>query len=155
MDIVAIGMAFIRLVLGIVFAVAALYMATWVLGKLTKEFNEWEEIAKGNYAVAVYIAGVFISVAIIVGPGISGLFRTLDLVGIMLGFIQLVIALGIAVAAQYIGLSTLSKLVKTIDVWTELKNKNVAVGIVAAAIVIAVGTIVSQGVESIILAIFV
>jgi uncharacterized membrane protein YjfL (UPF0719 family) len=155
MDIVAIGMAFIRLVLGIVFAVAALYIATWVLGKLTKEFNEWEEIAKGNYAVAVYIAGVFISVAIIVGPGISGLFRTLDLVGIMLGFIQLVIALGIAVVAQYIGLSTLSKLVKTIDVWAELKNKNVAVGIVAAAIVIAVGTIVSQGVESIILAIFV
>ena len=144
MDIVAIGMAFIRLVLGIVFAVVALYMATWVLGKLTKEFKEWEEIAKGNYAVAVYIAGIFISVAIIVGPGISGLFRTLDLAGIILGFLQLILALG---------LSTLGKLIKTIDVWTELKNKNVAVGIVAAAIVIAVGTIVSQGVESIILAI--
>ena len=153
MDIVAIGMAFIRLVLGIVFAVVALYIATWVLGKLTKEFKEWEEIAKGNYAVAIYIAGIFISVAIIVGPGISGLFRTLDLTGIILGFLQLILALGLAVVAQYIGLSTLGKLVKTIDVWAELKNKNVAVAIVAAAIVIAVGTIVSQGVESIILAI--
>jgi hypothetical protein len=103
--------------------------------------------------VAIYIAGIFISVAIIVGPGISGLFRTLDLVGIILGFLQLILALGLAVVAQYIGLSTLGKLVKTIDVWAELKNKNVAVAIVAAAIVIAVGTIVSQGVESIILAI--
>ena len=154
MDIVAISMAFIRLVLGIVFAVAALYIATWVLGKLAKEFKEWEEIAKGNYAVAVYIAGIFISVAIIVGPGISGLFRTLDLVGITLGFLQLILALGLAVVAQYIGLSTLGKLVKTIDVWAELKKGNTAVGIVTAAVVIAIGTIVSQGVVSIIEALF-
>ena len=55
---------------------------------------------------------------------------------------------------QYIGLSVLSKLTKGVEQWKELKNGNVAIGIVMAAIVIAIATIVAKGVESIIAAIF-
>jgi len=154
MNIVLIGLAFLRLVLAIIFAIIGLYIASWVLGKLTKEIKEWEEIGKGNYAVAIYMAGIFISVAIILGPGIAGLFRTIDLIGIALGFAQLVLALILAVAMQYIGLSVLGKLTKGVKEWAELKKGNVAIGIVMAAIVIALGTIVAQGVESIISAIF-
>jgi uncharacterized membrane protein YjfL (UPF0719 family) len=153
-DLVLVGLAILRLVLAIVFAVAGLYIASWVLGKLTKGLDEWEEIGKGNSAVAIYVAGIFISVAIIVGPGVIGLFRTFDLVGIIVGFVQLVLALALAVAMQYIGLSFLGRLTKGFDEWAELKKGNVAVGIVVAAIVIAIGTIVSQGVISIITAIF-
>lgn len=153
-DLVLVGLAILRLVLAIVFAVAGLYIASWVLGKLTKGLDEWEEIGKGNNAVAIYVAGIFISVAIIVGPGVIGLFRTFDLVGIIVGFVQLVLALALAVAMQYVGLSFMGKLTKGFDEWAELKKGNVAVGIVMAAIVIAIGTIVSQGVISIIAAIF-
>jgi len=42
---------------------------------------------------------------------------------------------------------------KELDEWNELKKGNAAVGIVMAAIVIAISTIVSQGVASIIAAI--
>ncbi|MEM2901287.1 MAG: DUF350 domain-containing protein [Candidatus Bathyarchaeia archaeon] len=154
MSVVLVGLAFLRLVLAIIFAILGLYIASWVLGKLTKEIDEWEEIGKGNYAVAIYMAGIFISVAIIVGPGIIGLFRTLDVLGIVLGFVQLVLALILAVAMQYVGLSFLGKLTKGIEDWKELKKGNVAIGIIMAAIVIAIATIVSQGVESIIQAIF-
>ncbi len=153
-DPVLIGLAIIRLILAIVFAVAGLYMAAWVLGHATKEIDEWTEIGKGNYAVAVYMAGIFISVAIIVGPGIIGLFRTLDAVGIILGFVQLVIALALAMVMQFIGLSVLGRLTQDIDEWKGLKKGNVAIGIVMASIVIAISTIVAQGVESIIEAIF-
>ena len=153
-DLALIALAIIRLILAIVFAVAGLYIASWVLGKLTKALDEWEEIGKGNSAVAVYMAGIFISVAIIVGPGIIGLFRTLDIVGIVVGFIQLVLALALAVAMQYVGLSFLGKITKGLDEWAELKKGNIAVGIVMAAVVIAIGTIVSQGVVSIIEALF-
>lgn len=153
-DLALIGLAIIRLVLAIVFAVAGLYIASWVLGRLTKDLDEWQEIGKGNSAVAVYMAGIFISVAIIVGPGIIGLFRTLDIVGIALGFIQLVLALALAVAMQYVGLSFLGKLTKGLDEWAELKKGNIAVGIVMAAVVVAIGAIVSQGVVSIIEALF-
>ena len=155
MGLASIGLAFLRLVLSISFAVIGLYIASWVLGKLTKEISEWEEISKGNQAVAIYMAGIFLSVAIIMGPGILGLFRTMEIVGIALGFVQLIFALVLAVVAQYIGLSVLSKLIKGVDAWEELKNGNIAVAIVMAATVVAVGTIVAFGVQSIIEAIFV
>jgi uncharacterized membrane protein YjfL (UPF0719 family) len=153
-DLALITLAIIRLVLAIVFAVAGLYIASWVLGRLTKALDEWQEIGNGNSAVAIYMAGIFISVAIIIGPGIIGLFRTLDIIGIVVGFIQLILALALAVAMQYVGLSFLSRLTKGFDEWAELKKGNVAVGIVMAAIVVAIGTIVSQGVVSIIAALF-
>lgn len=153
-DLALIALAIIRLVLAIIFAVAGLYIASWVLGRLTKGIDEWQEIGKGNSAVAVYMAGIFVSVAIIVGPGVVGLFRTLDLVGIVVGFVQLVLALALAVAMQYVGLSFLGRLTKGFDEWAELKKGNIAVGIVMAAIVIAIGAIVSQGVVSIIEALF-
>lgn len=155
MGLASIGLAFLRLVLSISFAVIGLYVASWVLGKLTKEINEWEEISKGNNAVAIYMAGIFLSVAIIMGPGILGLFRTMEIVGIALGFVQLIFALILAVAAQYIGLSVLSKLMQNVDAWEELRNRNIATAIVMAATVVAVGTIVATGVQSIIEVIFV
>ncbi len=55
-----------------------------VLGKLTKEINEWDELNKGNYAVTVYMGGIFVSVVIIIGSGILGLFKTLEMFGIIL-----------------------------------------------------------------------
>jgi uncharacterized membrane protein YjfL (UPF0719 family) len=153
-DLALVALAIVRLALAIVFAVGGLYIASWVLGRLTKDLDEWQEIGKGNSAVAVYVAGIFISVAIIVGPGIIGLFRTLDIIGIVVGFIQLVLALALAVAMQYVGLSFLGRLTKGLNEWAELKKGNVAVGIVMAAVVIAIGAIVSQGVVSIIEALF-
>jgi uncharacterized membrane protein YjfL (UPF0719 family) len=154
MDVALIGFALLRLVLAIVFAILGLYIASWVLGRLTKAIDEWEEIEKGNYAVAIYMAGIFISVAIIIGPGVIGLFRTFDLIGIVVGFVQLVLALALAVVMQYVGLWVFGKLTKELDEWAQLKKGNAAVGIVMAAIVIAISTIVSQGVASIIAAIF-
>jgi uncharacterized membrane protein YjfL (UPF0719 family) len=154
MDVALIGFALLRLVLAILFAIVGLYIASWVLGKLTKAIDEWEEIEKGNYAVAIYMAGIFISVAIIIGPGVIGLFRTFDLIGIGVGFGQLVLALALAVLMQYVGLRVFGELTKELDEWAQLKKGNAAVGIVMAAIVIAISTIVSQGVASIIAAIF-
>ncbi|MEM3507605.1 MAG: DUF350 domain-containing protein [Candidatus Bathyarchaeia archaeon] len=154
MSAILIGLAFLRLILGIVFAIVGLYIASWVLGKLTKEIDEWEEIGKGNIAVAIYMAGIFTSVAIIVGPGIIGLFRTLDVIGIAIGFVQLILALALAVAMQYIGLSVFGKLTKGINEWAELKRGNIAISVMMAAIVIAVSAIVAKGVESLIAAIF-
>ena len=154
MGLASIGLAFVRLVLSLSFAIIGLYIASWVLGRLTKKINEWEEIREGNYAVAIYMASIFVSVSIIIGPGILGLFRTLELIGIMLGFVQLIIALILAIVVQYVGLSIFNKLIK-IDIWIELKNRNIAISIVIAGIVIAISSIVAKGIQSIIEAILV
>jgi uncharacterized membrane protein YjfL (UPF0719 family) len=147
-----VGLAIVRLIFAIIFAVAAIYIASSVLGRLTKQFKEWDEIKKGNVAVAIYMAGIFVSIATIIGPGVTGLFVRLDILAIVWGFVQLIIALALAVAAQYAGLSVLNKLTKDIDEWMELKKGNVAVGVVMAAVVIAIAAVVSQGVASLLTA---
>ena len=68
-----IGTAILQLVLGIVLAVIAIYIALNVLDKLTKGIEEFEEIKKGNVAVAVMMAGVIIAVAVILQSGVIGI----------------------------------------------------------------------------------
>ena len=73
----AIGTAFIQLILGIVLAVGAIYLALYVLDKLTKGVDEFGEIKKGNVAVALMMGGVIIAVAVIIQSGVIGITAAL------------------------------------------------------------------------------
>jgi len=73
----AIGTAFIQLILGIVLAVGAIYLALFVLDKLTKGVDEFNEIKKGNVAVALMMGGVIIAVAVIIQSGVIGITAAL------------------------------------------------------------------------------
>ncbi|MCU0632199.1 MAG: DUF350 domain-containing protein [Methanolinea sp.] len=75
--ITAIGVAFLQLVLGIVLAIGAIYLALNILDKLTKGVNEFEEIRKGNVAVALEMAGVIIATAVIIQSGVIGITTAL------------------------------------------------------------------------------
>ena len=66
-----IGVAFIQLILGILLAIGGIYIALNILDKLTKGIEEFEELKKGNVAVALEMAGVIIAVALIIQSGIS------------------------------------------------------------------------------------
>lgn len=154
MSVAAVGLAFLRLVLAIVFAMVALYIAAAVLNRLLKGVDLWAELGKGNVAMGILTAGIFISVAAIVAPGVAGLFKRIAPLPIVLGFVQLVIAIGLAVAMQYLGLWVFGKLTREIEEWEELKKGNVAIGVAMAAIVIAVAVVVTQGVATLIEAVF-
>jgi len=73
----AIGIAFIQLILGILLAIGAIYLALNILDKLTKGIEEFEELKKGNVAVALEMAGVIIAVALIIQSGIGGITTAL------------------------------------------------------------------------------
>ena len=73
----AIGIAFVQLILGILLAIGAIYLALKVLDKLTKGIEEFEELKKGNVAVALEMAGVIIAVALVIQTGISGITTAL------------------------------------------------------------------------------
>jgi uncharacterized membrane protein YjfL (UPF0719 family) len=73
----AIGAAFIQLILGIVLAIIAIYLALNVLDKLTKRVDEFNEIKKGNIAVALEMAGVIIAVAVVIQSGVLGITAAL------------------------------------------------------------------------------
>jgi uncharacterized membrane protein YjfL (UPF0719 family) len=74
---VAITAAVLQLVLGIVLAIASIYLALNILDKLTEGIDEFEELKKGNVAVALEMAGVIVAVAFIIQTGVIGITAAL------------------------------------------------------------------------------
>ncbi len=69
--------AFLQLILGIILAVGVIYLALSVLDRITHGVNEFEEIKKGNVAVALMMAGVIVATAIIIQAGVIGITSAL------------------------------------------------------------------------------
>lgn len=74
--------------------------------------------------------------------------------GVVLGFIQLILGLSLAAFAITKGLAVLSKLLGGIDIWDEIKKKNLAVALLAAGVVISYTTVIGSGIESMTRALF-
>ncbi|HLB70333.1 MAG TPA: DUF350 domain-containing protein [Candidatus Methanoperedens sp.] len=142
----------IQLVIAIILAVVALYIGFSVLGWITKGIEEEKEIAKGNTAVGILVATVFIAIAIVVQSGVigvsTGISKALggDLIPLIASIFQLILGIILAIAAIYLALNVLDKLTKGIDEFEELKKGNVAVALEMAGVIIAVAIIIQAGV---------
>lgn len=68
------------------------------------------------------------------------------LLGLFLAFVQLIIGLILSIATIYLGISLLDVLTKGVDYWDELKNGNIAIGILVAAVVVSISLVVQSGV---------
>lgn len=157
-SIVNAGIGLLQLVIAIVLAVAALYIGFYVLGWITKGIEEEKEIAKGNAAVGILVASVFIAIGIVVQSGVAGVsdgLKTAWDVGILsmggmiaigLSILQLIIGVGLAVGAIYLALNILDKLTKGIEEFEELKKGNVAVALEMAGVIITTAIIIQSGV---------
>ena len=161
MEIINAVVGIIQLVIAIILAVAALYIGFSVLGKITKGIDEEKEIAKGNTAVGILVASVFIAIGIVVQSGVSGISvgisqamkaGFLSPVGIAIIFVsivQLILGIVLAIVAIYLALNILDKLTKGIDEFAELKKGNVAVALEMAGVIITVAIIIQSGVMGI------
>ncbi len=150
----------IQLVIAIILAVVALYIGFSVLGKITKGIDEEKEIAKGNTAVGILVASVFIAIGIVVQSGVSGISKgiaaalsvpdgILSITGIaiiIVSIIQLILGIVLAIVAIYLALNILDKLTKGIEEFEELKKGNVAVALEMAGVIITVAIIIQSGV---------
>lgn len=67
MDLTIIVLNFVYAVLG----VALMFIAYRVIDRLTPEVNFPEELRKGNVAVAIFVAAIFISVALVIGGALN------------------------------------------------------------------------------------
>jgi uncharacterized membrane protein YjfL (UPF0719 family) len=76
-DWLAIVASLIQLILGIILAIGAIYLALNILDRLTKGVDEFEEIKKGNVAVSLMMAGVIVSTALIIQSGVIGITSAL------------------------------------------------------------------------------
>ena len=150
----------LQLVIAIILAVVALYIGFSVLGKITKGIDEEKEIAKGNTAVGILVASVFIAIGIVVQSGVQGISTGLTqamkpeigilssggIAIIIVSILQLVLGIVLAIAAIYLALNILDKLTKEIDEFAELKKGNVAVALEMAGVIITVAIIIQSGV---------
>jgi uncharacterized membrane protein YjfL (UPF0719 family) len=148
----------IQLIISIIFAVLALYIGFAVLSKINKNMDEEKEIARGNAAVGIIVAAVFVAIALVVQSGVSGLsvgikkalnvgILTVDgLLAIGTAFIQLILGIVLAVGAIYLALYILDKLTKGVDEFEEIKKGNIAVALMMGGVIIAVAVIIQSGV---------
>ncbi len=148
----------IQLIVSIIFAVLALYIGFAVLGKITKGINEEKELAKGNAAVGIIVAAVFVAIALVVQSGVSGLTVGINkaisvgilsvdgLLAIGVSLIQLILGIVLAVAAIYLALNILDKLTKGVEEFEEIRKGNVAVALEMGGVIIAVAVIIQSGV---------
>ncbi len=148
----------IQLIVSIIFAVLALYIGFAVLGKITKGINEEKELAKGNAAVGIIVAAVFVAIALVVQSGVSGLTVGINkaisvgilsvdgLLAIGVSLIQLILGIVLAVGAIYLALNILDKLTKGVEEFEEIRKGNVAVALEMGGVIIAVAVIIQSGV---------
>ena len=83
----------LSIVIGVVNLLISLWVATAVislaiktLDKSTEKIEEMKEIAKGNVAVAVMVAGVLLAVSHVVGSAVTGLASILNIHNLMTQF---------------------------------------------------------------------
>ena len=148
----------IQLIISIIFAVLALYIGFAVLTKINKNMDEEKEIARGNVAVGIIVAAVFVAIALVVQSGVSGLSVGINkalsvgilsvdgLLAIGVAFIQLILGIVLAVGAIYLALYVLDKLTKGVDEFEEIKKGNIAVALMMGGVIIAVAVIIQSGV---------
>jgi uncharacterized membrane protein YjfL (UPF0719 family) len=151
--IMGVGIGVVQLIVGLVLAIASIYIGLSMFGKFTKGINEEEELKKGNVAVGILQAAIILSIANVVQTGVVGLTGALTLGfsinAIIAGVIQLIVGLVLAVVAIYMAINVLDKITKNIDEMAEIKKGNVAVAILMAGVLIAVSFVVQAGVSGI------
>jgi len=148
----------IQLIISIIFAVLALYIGFAVLIKINKNMDEEKELARGNVAVGIIVAAVFVAIALVVQSGVSGLSVGINkaismgilsvdgLLAIGVAFTQLILGIVLAVGAIYLALYVLAKLTKGFDEFEEIKKGNIAVALMMGGVIIAVAVIIQSGV---------
>lgn len=151
--ILGIGVGVLQLVVGLILAIASIYIGLSLFGKFTKGINEEEELKKGNAAVGILQAAIILSIANVVQSGVVGLTGAFtvgfSINAIIAGIIQLLVGIILAVVAIYMAINVLDRITKNIDEMEELKKGNVAVAILMAGVLIAVSYVVQAGVSGI------
>jgi uncharacterized membrane protein YjfL (UPF0719 family) len=151
--IMGVGIGVVQLIVGLVLAIASIYIGLSMFGKFTKGIDEEEELKKGNVAVGILQAAIILSIANVVQSGVVGLTGALTLGfsinAIIAGVIQLIVGIALAVVAIYMAINVLDKITKGIDEMAEIKKGNVAVAILMAGVLIAVSFVVQAGVSGI------
>lgn len=150
------GASIFQFIIGLVFAIFSVYLGIRVLDILTKELDEWKEIAKGNVAVGIVVAAVVLSVAIVIEPTVSTISLTTSARATFVEFavellsmlVNLIIGIVAAMIGVYFAITVFDQLTPNINDLKELKKGNLAVAILLGAVILAVSFVIKGAVVS-------
>ena len=161
---VAIGL--VQLVAAILFSVVALYAGMFTFSSLTGGFDAPGELKKGNVAVGILVASVFIGISLAVDAGVRGILTGLslvaadgvldaaDLVPVSASVAELALSILLAIGSVYGVMYGLARFHHSLDALRELKAGNTAMALVFGSMIVLVCTIVHYGVDGIIRMVF-
>ena len=141
-----------QLIIAIILAVISLYICFAMLDRMTNKIDEEKELAKGNIAVGILVASIFVSIAIVVQSGVVGVSIGLkdaiagNIYSLIISAMQLIFGVLLAIATIYMALKIFDKLTKEIDEFEEIRKGNIAVALEMAGVIIAVALIIQSGV---------
>lgn len=148
--------------LGVVVAVAGVWLATRLLSHLLGLPQIGPALKEGNLAVAVVEAGSLVAMGMLAQKGVYTSFSALDLVfaqgpvdaGALFAvgsyvLVQVVVALALGTATIGVGVRLFVAMTSHIDEMAEIQAGNLAVAIGLAAMIVVLAILVSPGVEGI------
>jgi uncharacterized membrane protein YjfL (UPF0719 family) len=153
-----IGVGIIQLFCAIAISVLALYLGFRTFNKITKDIDEVKELARGNVAMGILVAAIFVAIALVVQSGVQGIvvgagkasadgiFTTDGIIDLSFAVFQLVAGVLLAAGAIYLALKIFIRLNDQIDEFNEIKKGNIAVALMMAGMILAVAVIVHTGV---------
>ncbi|MBI4368766.1 MAG: DUF350 domain-containing protein [Elusimicrobia bacterium] len=148
-----------QLFLSVIIAVFVIFISYRIFIRANTDFDEEEEIKKGNIAVAILLAVILISSAMITRKGLYPIFNMLrvyftvpigqNLTSWQIPFFALAYfaaIFGLSVTAISFSLRLYGRLTTKINEGKELLKGNIAAGIVLSAVVIIVAMYVGDGI---------
>ncbi len=152
-------LAVIKVLIGVVLAVVAVNIGLVFFEKITQigkmgELNILKELEEGNAAVAILMIGVILAIAIVIRSGIASLveipsFNIKYAWNVAWGFAQMLLSVVLAIISIYLALWILKRFMEGKDIIGDIKNGNIAMGIVIAGIVISIALIIEISVSGI------
>jgi len=152
--------ASVHLIIAFLLALVATYGSFRLFDLLTRDIDENKELNANNTAVAVMLAGMLFTSALVlkavISPAIST-FETyfyqgmdgmswLKFVGFFLGYVTGTLA--VTIIAIWLAICTFLKLTREIDEFAEIKKGNVAVAIVLATAIVIMGYFLGDGIKA-------
>lgn len=156
----AIGLGLFQLIVGLILAIACIYAGFSLFNKILKEIDLQEELKKGNTAVGIVTVAIMITLAGIISGSVSRITSSISSISEMNGIdilvkvvapgiVQLAIGVVLAVVAIYMAFKIWGRITTKTKEIDELYKNNVAIGIVMAGILIAVGFVIQSAISGI------
>jgi putative membrane protein len=128
--------SFLLTILYFVIAIAIVVITLVIFELLTRKYNDWEEILKGNKAVALSISGKIVGVCIILAFAIYN----------SMAIPETLIWGAVGVVLQVVAYLVFELLTRKFSVEEQLKQGNIAVGIISFAVSVGLAFVIGASI---------